>query len=98
MARLVEHGDERHAPAVGQLLRYRNGRPITARRYDGPWARIGRVLPWVGTQQISMVGNPLPTSCSASRSPRPTQATKTAAGEQDPWPPWPPTSAPGYPK
>ena len=35
---------------------------------------------------------------SASRSPKPTQATKTAAGEQGPWPPWPPTSAPGSPK
>ena len=54
MARLVEHGDERHAPPGGQLLRYRNGRPITSRRYDGLWARIGRVLPWVRTQQISM--------------------------------------------
>jgi integrase/recombinase XerC len=54
MARLIEHGQERHAPAGGQLLRYRNGRPITSRRYDGLWARIGRVLPWVRTQQISM--------------------------------------------
>src|SRR5580692_5015396 len=54
MARLVEHGQERHAPPGGQLLRYRNGRPITSRRYDGLWARIGRVLPWVRTQQISM--------------------------------------------
>ena len=54
MARLVEHGDERHAPPGGQLLRYRDGRPITSRRYDGLWARIGRVLPWVRTQQISM--------------------------------------------
>jgi integrase/recombinase XerC len=54
MARLVEHGDERQAPPGGQLLRYRNGRPITSRRYDGLWARIGRVLPWVRTQQISM--------------------------------------------
>ena len=42
MARLVEHGKERHAPPGGQLLRYRNGRPITSRRYDGLWARIGR--------------------------------------------------------
>ena len=45
----------RHAPPGGQLLRYRNGRPITSRRcYDGLWARIGRFLPWVRTQQISM--------------------------------------------
>ncbi len=54
MARLTEHGQERHAPPGGQLLRYRNGRPITSRRYDDLWARIGRVLPWVRTQQISM--------------------------------------------
>ena len=54
MARLVEHGQERHSPPGGQLLRYRDGRPITSRRYDGLWARIGRVLPWVRTQQISM--------------------------------------------
>ena len=45
MARLVEHGQERDAPPGGQLLRYRNARPITSRRYDGLWARIGRVLP-----------------------------------------------------
>ena len=54
MARLTEHGQERHAPPGGQLLRYRNGRPITSRRYDGLWGRLGRVLPWVRTQQISM--------------------------------------------
>ena len=54
MARLAEHGQERHAPPGGQLLRYRDGRPPTSRRYDGLWARIGRVLPWVRTQQISM--------------------------------------------
>ena len=53
MARLVEHGQERHAPADGQLLRYRGGRPITHRRYDHLWTRIGRYLPWVRTQQIS---------------------------------------------
>ena len=40
MARLTEHGQERHAPPGGQLLRYRNGRPITSRRYDGLWASI----------------------------------------------------------
>ena len=51
---LLEHGQERHAPPGGQLLRYRNGRPITSRRYDGLWARLGRVLPWVRTQQLSM--------------------------------------------
>ena len=53
MGRLVEHGWERHAPPDGQLLRYANGRPITSRRYDHLWTRLGRQLPWVRTQQIS---------------------------------------------
>jgi len=37
----------------GALLRYRDGRPLTYRRYDSLWARIGRQLRWVHTQQIS---------------------------------------------
>ncbi len=53
MARLVQHGEERHAPPDGQLLRYAGGQPVTSRRYDHLWARIGRHLPWVATQQIS---------------------------------------------
>jgi integrase len=53
MGCLVSHGQERHAAPAGQLLRYRDGRPITRRRYDGLWERIGRVLPWVRTQQVS---------------------------------------------
>jgi site-specific recombinase XerC len=53
MAGLVQHAGERHAPPGGQLLRYRDGRQITERRYDGLWARIGRELPWVRTQGIS---------------------------------------------
>jgi site-specific recombinase XerD len=54
MARLVQHGLQRHAPPDGQLLRYASGRPVTYRRYDHLWTRIGRHLPWVATQQISM--------------------------------------------
>ena len=54
MAALVRHAEERHAPPDGQLLRYRDGRPITYRRYDHLWDRLGRHLPWVRTQQISM--------------------------------------------
>ncbi len=101
MTRLTEHGQERHAPPGGQLLRYRNGRPITSRRYDGLWARIGRVLPWVRTQQISMhrIRHIVLTWVERQFGfavTKPTQATKTAAGEQDRWPPWPRTSAPGY--
>jgi integrase/recombinase XerC len=53
MGCLVRHAAERHAPPGGQLLRYRDGRPITYRRYDGLWERLGRALPWVRTQQVS---------------------------------------------
>jgi len=53
IGRLIEHGQRRHAPPDGQLLRYVDGRPITHRRYDHLWARLGRHLPWVATQGIS---------------------------------------------
>ena len=103
MGRLVQYGRERHAPPDGQLLRYASGRPITSRRYDHLWTRLGRHLPWVRTQQISMHWirphhpDQLARS-SASRSPKPTQAMKTAAGECGEWRPWPRTSAQGCPK
>ena len=54
MAALLGHAGERHAPPDGQLLRYRTGRRITYRRYDHLWERLGRYLPWVRAQQISM--------------------------------------------
>ncbi|MBN1174455.1 MAG: site-specific integrase [Micromonosporaceae bacterium] len=38
---------------TGQLLRYRDGRPVTRRRYDHLWQRVGEHLPWVATAQIS---------------------------------------------
>jgi integrase/recombinase XerC len=53
MRHLQAHAADRKAPAPGQLLRYRDGRAITYRRYDHLWTRIGRHLPWVATQQIS---------------------------------------------
>ncbi|MEU5554054.1 site-specific integrase [Micromonospora sp. NPDC047793] len=53
MRHLQQHAEERQATATGQLLRYRNGQPITYRRYDHLWARIGQHLPWVYVQQIS---------------------------------------------
>ncbi|MFY1583546.1 tyrosine-type recombinase/integrase [Micromonospora sp. WMMD734] len=53
MRHLQRHAEERQAPARGQLLRYRNGQPITYRRYDHLWVRIGEHLPWVWVQQIS---------------------------------------------
>lgn len=36
------------------VFRYRNGRPITSRRYDYLWSRIGDHLPWVAAQQVSI--------------------------------------------
>ncbi|WP_433019087.1 tyrosine-type recombinase/integrase [Kribbella sp. CA-294648] len=53
MSHLLHHAESRSTPPNGQLLRYANGRPITKRRYDHLWDRIGRHLPWVATQQIS---------------------------------------------
>lgn len=52
--RLINHQQQRgHGDPSAQLLRYRNGQPITARRYDHLWQRIGKELPWVATQQVS---------------------------------------------
>jgi integrase/recombinase XerC len=53
MAHLQQHARDRHAPPTGQLLRYRGGKPLTYRRYDHMWQRIGEHLPWVAVQQIS---------------------------------------------
>ncbi|MFD2415433.1 hypothetical protein [Amycolatopsis pigmentata] len=53
MAHLQQHANDRHPPHTGQLLRYRTGQPITRRRYDHLWTRLGTHLPWVATQQIS---------------------------------------------
>ncbi|MGY1868224.1 MULTISPECIES: tyrosine-type recombinase/integrase [Nocardia] len=54
MQHLLAHATVRRSPQSGQLLRYRNGRPITARRFDYIWNRIGETLPWVATQGITM--------------------------------------------
>ncbi len=53
MAHLRAHATERGAPPDGRLLRYRDGRPCTYRRYDHLWQRLGRLLPWVAVQGIS---------------------------------------------
>lgn len=53
MRHLVSHSTSRGGSPKDQLLCYRNGRPITARRYDYLWTRVGRQLPWVATQQVS---------------------------------------------
>jgi hypothetical protein len=43
-----------NAASDEQLLRYRNRRPITARRYDYLWNRVAQHLPWVAAQGITM--------------------------------------------
>jgi integrase/recombinase XerC len=54
MRHLLAHHEQRgDADRDGALLRYRNGRPLTSRRYDHLWHRIGQYLPWVAAQQIS---------------------------------------------
>lgn len=52
MKALVQHCN-RGARPTEQLLRYRNGTPITGRRYDYIWNRIGKHLPWVAAQQVT---------------------------------------------
>ncbi|CCF63608.1 tyrosine-type recombinase/integrase [Nocardia cyriacigeorgica] len=54
MQHLLEHARTRRSPQSGQLLRYRNGKPITARRYDYIWRRVGDELPWAAAQGMSM--------------------------------------------
>jgi len=54
MYHLITHGETRGGLESGwRLLRYANGRPITSRRYDYLWRRLGDHLPWVATQQVS---------------------------------------------
>lgn len=54
MTHLREHAQQRGATKpTDQLLRYRNGTPITTRRYDHLWTRIGTHLSWVTTQGVS---------------------------------------------
>ncbi|RAO19596.1 hypothetical protein MED15_02754 [Micromonospora noduli] len=54
-SRLNDHARARGAVLpTDALLRYRSGQPATYRRYDLLWARIGRQLPWVAVQGISI--------------------------------------------
>jgi integrase len=54
MTHLLAHADSRGGLDSGtRLLRYATGKPITARRYDYLWTRLGEHLPWVKTQQVT---------------------------------------------
>jgi integrase len=51
---LAEHGRARGALThADTLLRYSDGRPLTSRRYDNLWRRLGLQLPWVAAHGIS---------------------------------------------
>jgi len=53
-ASLTEHAACRGALLpTDPLLRYRDGRALTSRRYDHLWKRLGDRLPWVAAQGIS---------------------------------------------
>jgi integrase len=55
MAHLRSHAQTRGGLDSGdRLLRYATGKPITARRYDYLWNRLGERLPWVKTQQVTI--------------------------------------------
>jgi integrase len=55
MRHLLAHGERRGGLGNGQrLLRYANSRPITKKRYEVLWRRLGEHLPWVETLQVSM--------------------------------------------
>ena len=53
MSYLLGQAQLHQIPPDEQLLRTAGGRPITSRRYDHLWARLGRNLSWVATQGIS---------------------------------------------
>jgi integrase len=51
---LINHIDERGDYAADSpALRSRNGAPLTSRRYDQLWHRLGEQLPWVAAQNIT---------------------------------------------
>jgi len=53
MAALVLHVKRGDGDEQGQLLRTRTGKPITRRRYDYLWGRLGREIPWVRALGVS---------------------------------------------
>ncbi len=53
MRHLLDQTDARGAEQSARLLRYRDGQPITSRRYDYLWTRIKQQLPWAAAQQAS---------------------------------------------
>jgi integrase/recombinase XerC len=56
MACLVRHGQDRQAPAGGQLLRYADGHPITYRRYDHLCSASAGTCPGRGPSRSACTG------------------------------------------
>ncbi|MFJ9365733.1 tyrosine-type recombinase/integrase [Nocardia sp. NPDC101769] len=77
MRHLVIHARERRAPHSGQLLRYRDGRPITHRRYDhlvafDPRQGLLRCTTWPRTPSngtLCSTPSPLPTPINSTPTP-----------------------------
>jgi len=54
MNALLAHREHRGTSTpTAPLLRYRDGTPITSRRHDRLWERVGEQLPWVAAQNIA---------------------------------------------
>ncbi|WP_306212405.1 tyrosine-type recombinase/integrase [Actinoplanes sp. RD1] len=53
MSYLLGHGQRRGATPGTPLLRYRDGRALTYRRYDGLFHRLRRQLPWAASINLS---------------------------------------------
>lgn len=85
---LIAHHDERgDSDPAGQILRYRNGRPVGKRHYDNLWKRIRSHLRWADTHLIAPTGCATPPSpgsngTTARRSRTATPATPTPADTQ----------------
>ena len=55
MRAMLEHVEDRDCcEPHDRVLRYRNGQPVSRRRYDYLWRRLGGHLPWVAAQQVSI--------------------------------------------
>lgn len=51
---LTDHATRRSTVLpTDTLLRYRDGQPLTYRRYDHLWYRLGRERPWIATHGVS---------------------------------------------
>lgn len=96
MQALCRHAEQRGAPESEQLLRARNGNPVTRRRYNHLFERLGQHLPWVLTHGIPSTGYATPPSPGSNATTAPpsrenSPATATAAGESPASTPPPPS-------